>query len=125
MSKRKYQGGLTMITWALLIGMIGFIGLFAFKLIPIYMDYSTVNSALTTVAKDIEPGETPAQVKMSIDNLFDVNSVNTVKVDDIVIKPDPETKVMTLSLNYDARTNFVANVDLIVHFEKTYTAGVH
>ena len=125
MSKRKYQGGLTMITWVLLIGMIGFIGLFAFKLIPIYMDYSTVNSALTTVAKDIEPGETPAQVKMSIDNLFDVNSVNTVKVDDIVIKPDPETKVMTLSLNYDARTNFVANVDLMVHFEKTYTAGVH
>ncbi|HEV2174836.1 MAG TPA: DUF4845 domain-containing protein [Nitrospira sp.] len=125
MSKRKYQGGLTMITWVLLIGMIGFIGLFAFKLIPIYMDYSNVNSALTTVAKDIEPGESPAQIKMSIDNLFDVNSVNTVKVDDIVIKPDPDTKVMTLSLNYDARTNFVANVDLMVHFEKTYTAGVH
>ena len=121
MSKRKYQGGLTMITWILLVGMIGFIGLFAFKLIPIYMDYSAINSALTTVAKDMTSGETPAQIKSSIDNIFDVNSVNAVKVDDIVIKPDPDTKALTLYLNYDARTNFVANVDLVVHFEKTYT----
>ena len=120
MSKRKYQGGLTMITWILLIAMIGFIGLFAFKLIPIYMDYYTVNNALITVAKDMSPGESPAQIKSSIDNIFDVNSVNVVKVDDIGIKPGSDGKSMTLELNYDARTNFVANVDLVVHFEKTY-----
>ena len=123
MSKRKYQSGITMITWILLIGMIGFIGLFAFKLIPIYMDYSTVNSALTTVAKNATPGESPAQIKMAIDNIFDVNSVNTVKVDDIGIKPGTDGKGVVLSLDYDARTNFVANVDLVVHFEKTYSAG--
>lgn len=123
MSKRKYQGGLTMITWILLIAMIGFIGLFGFKLIPIYMDYSAINSALTTVARNATPGESPAQIKSAIDNIFDVNSVNVVKVDDIVIKPDPDTKAITLGLDYDARTNFVANIDLVVHFEKTYTAG--
>ena len=123
MSKRKYQSGITMITWIVLIGMIGFIGMFAFKLIPIYMDYSTINSALTTVAKDAEPGETPAKLKSSIDNLFDVNSVNSVKVDDIIIKPGTDGKTLVMDLNYDARTNFIANVDLIVHFEKTYPAG--
>lgn len=123
MSKRKYQGGLTMITWILLIAMIGFIGLFGFKLIPIYMDYSTINSALTTVAANITPGESTPNIKLSISNLFDVNSVNTVKIDDISITQDPDTKATVLGLNYDARTNFVYNVDLIVHFEKTYTAG--
>ncbi len=123
MSKRKHQSGLTMITWIVLIGMIGFIGIFAFKLIPIYMDFYTVNSALMTVAKDAKPGEAPAQIKSSIDNIFDVNSVSTVKVDDIGIKPDPDGKGLSLILNYDARTNFIANVDLVVHFEKTYSAG--
>src|SRR5690348_3529155 len=123
MSKRKHQTGLTMITWIVLIGMIGFIGIFAFKLIPIYMDYSTINSALTTVAKDATETETPAQLKSSISNLFDVNSVNTVKVSDIDIKPGTDGKGLVMSLDYDARTNFFANVDLIVHFEKTYTAG--
>ena len=112
-----------MITWIILVGMVGFIAIFAFKLIPIYMDYYTINSALITVAKDIKPGEAPAQIKSSISNLFDVNSVNTVQIDDIGIKPDPDGKGLILSLDYDARTNFVANVDLIVHFEKTYPAG--
>jgi len=123
MSKRKYQGGLTMITWILLIAMIGFIGLFAFKLIPIYMDFYTINNALTTVAKDATATESPAQVKQAIDNIFDVNSVNAVKVDDIGIKPGADGKGLQLTLDYDARSNFVANVDLVVHFEKTYTAG--
>jgi hypothetical protein len=123
MSKRKHQSGLTMITWIILIGMIGFIGIFAFKLIPIYMDYYTINNALMTVAKGITPGESPAQVKSSINNLFDVNSVNTVKDSDIGIKPDQDGKGLILILDYDARTNFMANVDLIVHFDKTYTAG--
>ncbi|HEY1773422.1 MAG TPA: DUF4845 domain-containing protein [Gammaproteobacteria bacterium] len=123
MSKRKHQSGLTMITWIILIGMIGFIGIFAFKLIPIYMDYYTVNSALMTVAKDVQPGESPQKIKSSINNIFDVNSIETIQVDDIGIKPDPDGKGLTLSLNYDARTNFIANIDLVVHFEKTYSAA--
>jgi hypothetical protein len=122
MSKRK-QSGLTMITWIVLIGMVGFIGIFAFKLIPIYMDYSTINNALAGVAKSASPGVSPAQLKSSIDNAFDINSVNTVKVDDITIKPDTDGKTLVMNLDYDARTNFVANIDLVVHFEKTYTAG--
>ncbi|HEY3644177.1 MAG TPA: DUF4845 domain-containing protein [Gammaproteobacteria bacterium] len=121
MSKRK-QTGLTAITWIVLIAMIGFIGIFAFKLIPIYMDYYTIDNALTSVAKGAA-GESPAQLKMSIDNIFDVNSVNAVKVDDIGIKPGTDGKTLIMDLDYDARTNFIANVDLVVHFEKTYTAG--
>jgi|SRR6185312_2748514 len=123
MSNRKQQSGLTMITWIVLVGMIGFIGIFAFKLIPIYMDYSTINSALTSVAKDAKQGESPAQIKSAISNIFDVNSINTVQVDDIALKPEPDGKGLIMSLNYDARTNFFANVDLIVHFEKTYSVG--
>lgn len=122
MSKRT-QSGLTMITWIVLIAMIGFIGIFAFKLIPIYMDYSTINSALAGVAKSATPGESPAQLKSAIDNAFDINSVNVVKVDDIEIKPGTDGKTLVMNLNYDARTNFIANVDLMVHFENTYTAG--
>ena len=123
MSQRKHQTGLTMITWIVLIAMIGFIGIFAFKLIPIYMDYYTINNALTTVAKGATAGESPAELKKSIDNVFDVNSVSVVKVDDIEIKPGTDGKGLIMNLDYDARTNFIANVDLVVHFENTYTAG--
>jgi hypothetical protein len=122
---RKHQTGLTMITWIVLIGMIGFIGIFGFKLIPIYMEYSSINSALTTVSKQATANETPAQIRSSINGLFDVNSINVIKPEDIEIKQDPDTKSLVLNLDYDARTNFIANVDLVVHFEKTYSAGGH
>ncbi len=125
MSKRKHQSGITMITWIVLIGMIGFIGIFGFKLFPIYMEYNSINSALTTVSKNVTAGESPAQIRSSINGLFDVNSISVIKPEDIEIKQDPDTKALVMNLDYDARTNFIANVDLVVHFEKTYSAAGH
>lgn len=126
MNTRARQTGLTMITWIILVGMIGFIGIFGFKLMPIYMDYYTINNALITVSKGITEGEAPAQIRVSISNLFDVNSINVLKPSDVDIKPDPDNaKNLILSIDYDARTNFIANVDLIVHFSKSYTAIAH
>ena len=121
MAMHKHQTGMTMISWILLIGLIGFVGIFGFKLLPIYMEYYTINKALITVAQNVQPGESPYQIKSSISNLFDVNSVNILKPEDVDIKVDPDTKAVVLGINYDSRTNFIANIDLIVHFEKTYS----
>jgi len=123
MALRKHQSGMTMISWILLIGLIGFVGIFGFKLVPVYMDYFTINKALITVQKNMQAGESAQQIRSSIDNLFDVNSVNSIKPDDIEIKVDPDTKAVVMNLNYDARTNFIANIDLVVHFEKSYSVG--
>jgi hypothetical protein len=125
MTMRKYQGGMTMISWAMLAALIGFVGLFAFRLFPIYMNYYTVNSILTNVAKGLTENESPVQIRKDIGNFFDVNDVNNLKPDDIEIKPDPNTKALVMKLDYDSRTNFVANVDLVVHFSKTYSAAGH
>ena len=126
MTMRSRQGGMTMISWILLIGLIGFVGMFAFKLIPIYMDYYSVNKAMIAAAKDVQPGEIPAQIRVSISNMFDVNSVNVITDKDVDIKIDPDTKAVVMGIDYDARTNFIANIDLIVHFAKTYSAaGAH
>ena len=123
MALRKHQTGMTMISWVLLIGLIGFVGIFGFKLIPIYMDYFAIDKALITVQKNMTLGESPQQIRSSIDNLFDVNSINSVKPDDIDIKVDPDTKAVVMKLNYDERTNFIGNIDLLVHFEKSYSGG--
>lgn len=126
MTMRSRQGGMTMISWILLIGLIGFVGIFAFKLIPVYLDYFSLNKAMMTVAKNLQPGETPQQIQFAISSAFDINSVNVVKYTDVSIKVDPDTKAVTLGVDYDDRTNFLANIDLVAHFEKTYTAaGAH
>ena len=125
MAMRKHQAGLTMISWILLIGLIGFAGIFGFKLFPIYMSYNAVNSALTTVAKDTASTDTPAQIRTRISNLFDVNSIDIIKPQDVDIKIDPDTHAIVMSIDYDDRVNFIANIDLVAHFSKTYTAGPH
>lgn len=123
MAMRKHQTGMTMISWVLLIGLIGFVGIFAFKLIPVYLDYFSLNKAMITIAKQVQPGESPQQIFVTISGIFDVNSVNVISDKDVSIKVDPDTKAIVLGFNYDQRTNFIANVDLVVHFEKTYMAG--
>ena len=125
MAMRKHQGGMTMISWAMLAALIGFVALFGFKLFPVYMNYYTINSILTNVAKGVTEGESPTQIHKDIGNFFDVNDVNSLKPEDIEIKQDPNSKAMVMKLDYDSRTNFVANIDLVVHFTKTYTAIGH
>ncbi|HEV2110137.1 MAG TPA: DUF4845 domain-containing protein [Gammaproteobacteria bacterium] len=124
MAMRKHQTGLTMISWIILIGLIGFVGIFGFKLIPIYLDYFAVNRAMITAVKNLQSGESPQQIRIALSGVFDVNSVNVIKPDDVEIKIDPDTKAVVMNVNYDARTNFIANIDLVVHFEKSYPASV-
>jgi hypothetical protein len=55
-----------------------------------------------------------------------VNSINVIKGKDVNIAPDPDNpKALVMTLDYEERTNFVANVDLIVHFAKTYPVNLH
>ena len=125
MTMRARQSGMTMISWAVLIALIGFVGMFGFKLMPIFMEYSSINSALSTASKNVTAGETPAQIRSNISSLFDVNNIDVIKASDVDITTNPDTKSVVISIDYDARTNFVANVDLIVHFTKTYPVGGH
>ncbi|MGH8372352.1 MAG: DUF4845 domain-containing protein, partial [Gammaproteobacteria bacterium] len=117
--------GLTMISWTLLILLIGFVALFGFKLVPLYMDYMTINAALTNVAHDSAEGTSASGVHSAIEKQFNVNDVNVISADDVKIGTDPNTNNMTLTLNYDARTGFVANIDLVVHFSKVYQVVAH
>ena len=125
MAMRKHQTGMTMISWILLIGLIGFVGIFGFKLIPVYLNYFSLNKAMTTAAKNVQAGESPQQVRIALSGVFDVNSVDVIKPDDVVLKVDPDTKAIVMNISYDERTNFIANIDLIVHFEKSYPATGH
>jgi len=120
MAMHKHQTGMTMISWIVLIGLIGFVGIFGFKLIPVYLNYFAVNKALITAAKNLQPGESPQQIRIALSGVFDVNSINVISPNDVEIKIDPDTKAIVMGIT---RTNFIANIDLIVHFEKTYSAA--
>ncbi|HEX6550766.1 MAG TPA: DUF4845 domain-containing protein [Gammaproteobacteria bacterium] len=125
MNTRNSQAGLTMISWVILIALIGFVALFGFKLVPVYMDYMTINAALTNVAKNTAEGTSASSIHSAIEKQFNVNDVEVISADNVKIGTDPNTNNLTLTLDYDARTGFVANVDLIAHFHKVYQVAAH
>lgn len=125
MNTRNSQTGLTMISWIILLFLIGFVALFGFKLVPIYMDYMTINAALTNIAHNTAADTSASAVHSAIEKQFNVNAVSVISADDVKIGTDPNTNNLTLTLDYDARTGFVANVDLIAHFHKVYQVAGH
>ena len=126
MKNNSHQAGLTLISWIILILLIGFVAMFGFRLFPIYMEYYSINASMNTAAHRIQVGETPAQIRLSIDNLFTINGVNDVTSEKNVIISSPQAdNTITLTLHYDERVNFIGNVDLLVHFHKTYRATPH
>lgn len=125
MNTRNNQVGLTMISWIILIALIGFVALFGFKLVPVYMDYMTINAALTNVAHNTAAGTSASGVHSAIEKQFNVNDVEVISADNVKIGTDPTSNNMTMTLDYDARTGFVANVDLVAHFHKVYQVAEH
>ncbi|HVC28936.1 MAG TPA: DUF4845 domain-containing protein [Gammaproteobacteria bacterium] len=126
MKSNHHQSGLTLISWILLIALIMFVVWFGIRLFPIYMEYYSINTSINTVASHIEVGETPQQIRGSIDSLFTINSVRDVSVKDIItIAPTDDGTGLILTLDYDSQSSFIGNVDLLVHFHRTYTAHPH
>jgi Domain of unknown function (DUF4845) len=126
MNSNHHQSGLTLISWIILIALILFVVWFGVRLFPIYMEYYSINTSMNTVASHIEVGETPQQIRSSIDSLFTINGVRDVSVKDIVtIAPTDDGTGLILTLDYNSQSDFIGNVDLLVHFHRTYRANPH
>jgi Domain of unknown function (DUF4845) len=124
MKSNRHQSGLTLISWIILIALIMFVVWFGIRLFPIYMEYYSINSTMNTVTSHVEVGETPEQIRGSIDSLFTINGVNDVSPkDNVTITPSQDGTGLILTLDYDSQTNFVGNVDLLVHFHRVYRAN--
>ncbi|HVA55786.1 MAG TPA: DUF4845 domain-containing protein [Gammaproteobacteria bacterium] len=129
MKKSKHhQTGLTLISWIVLIMMFAFIFWFGFCLFPIYMQYYSINSVVQKKSQEITVGEMPLQILHSMDMTFTINGVqdpNLTPEKVLTIAPSDDGKYLIFTLDYDARNNFIGNIDLFVHFHKTYQATPH
>lgn len=114
---RSKQKGMTMIGWIMTLVVIGFFALFAIRLIPVFLEYQSISSAMNALTE--EPVNSAVDIQRSLGKRLDINAVNVVNARDFKIAKG-ETG-LDVSIVYDARTGFIANIDLLVHFEKTVT----
>jgi hypothetical protein len=112
------QRGATFIGMLVIVAILGF-GLYAgIRLTPIYLEYMAVVRALEQTAKEHENDATsPQSLRISLDRRWTVEDIKSLDPKDIEIK-----KVgggFTMRAYYRAEAPFVANVSLVVDFDKT------
>lgn len=122
------QAGLTLISWLIILALVAFVFWFGFSLFPIYYQYYAINKVVKNTAQQVTAGETPTQILNSMDMKFVINGVQDPSMTPekvVKVSVDPDGTSLELTLDYDARSNFIGNVFLLVHFHNTYKAVPH
>ena len=113
---RQSQGGMTALGFlflAVLVGAVGFAGL---KLTPMYIKNMRMNTILDDVKRDMSGnGPTAQGIRYELAKRFSVEDIN---VDVNAFKIVQSKNGFTLHVQYDERASYVANVYLVVAYDK-------
>jgi hypothetical protein len=119
MLDRNRQNGMTF--WGLLVIatlFIFFVVLF-FKLLPPYMEYAKVKTALEGIAK--QPGTSDlekSQIKAAFDRRFNIDSVDDIDLNKaLIVEKKPGS--MTIRITYERRVPLAYNVTALIEFDDT------
>lgn len=119
---RQRQRGATFIGMVVIIAILGF-GLYgAIRLTPLYLEHMAVVRALNQTAKDFAGTATnPNELRMSLGRRWTIEDIKSLDPKDIEIKKTGDG--WTMRAWYRAEAPFIANVSLVVDFDKTVTVS--
>lgn len=114
------QKGLSILSWLVVLAVVAFFASTAFKVIPHYFDYMSMEKIITSIeterAADIRSvGDFYAHVSkgMQVNNLRDLNLQEVLKV-------TLENNEFRAHLKYEKREPLIENLDLVVNFDKEF-----
>ncbi len=110
----RRQAGVTGIGWMIILGLMGFFVFLTLKMLPSYLEYFKVASALESLKK--ETMSSPIEIRKHLGRQFDVGYVYVILPKDVKIKN--AGKVYKVTAKYDSRVHLFANVDVMMSFDK-------
>jgi Tfp pilus assembly major pilin PilA len=115
---RRRQKGMTLIGMLMVLGLVGLILYAGIRLAPLYLNYMKVARSLNATAEEAK-GEAAdmANIKRLLARHWQIESVDTVTEKDVEITKDEDG--VELHIAYDDSAPYIANVSLMVHFDKT------
>jgi Domain of unknown function (DUF4845) len=112
------QRGATFLGMVTIIAILGF-GLYGgIRLVPLYLEYMNVSRAMEQVRTEFngEPTSAP-EIVTALNRRWTIEDITRVAPEQIAIQRDGDVIVMHAA--YRAEAPFIANVSLVVDFEKT------
>jgi hypothetical protein len=120
---RSKQTGVTLIGWLVLLTPMALCGYAAIRLAPVYLNYMKVARSLESAKSDLKAGGATSQaaVRGAVEKNLDIESVDYPDIKDIKITRDGNSWVVNAS--YDDQAPLIANVFILVTFDKTVRLG--
>ncbi|ATH81434.1 DUF4845 domain-containing protein [Pseudomonas sp. KHPS1] len=120
MNFARSQQGLSILGWLVVLAVVAFFASTAFKVMPHYLDYMSLEKIITSVetdkASDVRTvGEFYNHVSkgMQVNNIRDLNMRDAMQV-------KVENNEFLVHLKYEKREPLIENLDLVVNFDKEF-----
>lgn len=120
MKMHRSAKGITLIGFAIVLGVVGFFAYMAMRLVPVYIEYFGVVKSMEQ--ERIEPGagsKTLDQIRRELSFKFNAQYVDETNVPPSVISLKRENGAATLRIAYERRVPFVYNLELVASFDKS------
>ncbi len=109
------QQGLTAISWVIIIAFLGFQGILAMNVIPVYINDASVKSIVKGLETDPDlRGANSRKIREIILKRLKINNLYDIKKDNIKIKK--ARNGYSVNITYEPRGTLVGNLDYIITF---------
>ena len=111
------QGGMTLLSFVMVLAVVGFALYIAMKLFPMYQEYYGMKSSMKSMAAELSAGGEvdPGKATEMFFKRMDMNYSESIKRDNI--KFDRIDGGWRMNVKYEVRRPLVGNLDIVGNFE--------
>ena len=114
----RRQQGITLMSFVIVLVVVGFFALMVMKLFPMYSEYNNLKSVMKAFAAQPNSASmTPAQAFSDLERRFNIAYIESVKREHVKI-----TRMeggWKMDVNYEVRKPIIANLDVVGKFNTT------
>lgn len=116
------ERGLTFISFLIVAAMVGFLGMLALKIGPIYLDHYKVEASLKALKSDSElASRSKDEILRSLEKRWDIDSIESVTKENVIITKDYHS--ITIQVKYDVIKPIAGNISALVRFDDSIAAS--
>lgn len=116
----RSQQGLSIVSWLVVLAVVAFLASTAFKVVPHYLDYMSMEKIITSVETDrIQEVRTVGDFYNHVSRGMTVNSIRDLNMQD-ALKVTQDGNEFLAHLKYEKREHLIENIDLVVNFDKEF-----
>ncbi len=115
------QSGATMWTMLFMVFVLVFLGMIAFKLIPIYMEHSVIRSSMQHIVNEADfKSMTTQQIYSKVQKRLNIDNVRGFDRDAFKVERKKGGEKY-ISIQYEKKENIISNVFVVVEFNEEVT----